>query len=643
MKKNILFCNKYIVRKRTPCVKEGHMLNHWLENEPKETLVCAIISVISLVLSITGALKNVLPFDIAWVAIILCGIPILVGAFKGVAFERNIKADLLVSLALIASVATKESFAAGEVALIMQIGSLLEDYTSGKAREGIEKLIKISPRTARVIRNGTALEIPVEEVKVGDIISVIAGETVPVDGTILEGETSIDQSVMTGESIPVDKAAGDTVSSGTINQFGTFTMRADSISENSSLQRMVRLAEEAEENKAPIVTAADRWATWLVVIALSCAIVTWIVTGQFMRAVTVLVVFCPCAFILATPTAVLAGIGNAAKYGIVVRSGDAVERLSTIKRVAFDKTGTITYGKPQVTAFVSVDKAYSDNGILRIAALAEQKSEHPLGKAIWDAYEKSGGKNEAISDFRVIAGQGISAVVDGKTVRAGKEGFMKEQGVDISACSDACKPELDKGATAVYIATDKTLIGFIALRDTVREDAKATIEKLKSIGITPMLLTGDNEQAASAIAGNVGINDVRANLLPEEKMNIIKSYSVGADPICMIGDGVNDALALTSADAGIAMGGIGSDIAVESADAVLVSDDIKRLPYLFNLMQKVMRKVHVNIIASLVINLAAVVLSAIGILTPVTGALWHNCGSVFVVVNAAFLLHLKDE
>lgn len=619
------------------------MLNHWLENEPKETLVCAVISVISLVLSITGALMNLLPFDIAWMAIILCGIPILVGAFKGVICEHDIKADLLVSLALIASVATKEFFAAGEVALIMQIGSLLEDYTSGKAREGIEKLINIRPQTARVLRDEIATEIPVEQVKVGDVISVIAGETVPVDGTILEGETSIDQSVMTGESIPVDKAAGDTVSSGTINQFGTFIMRADSISENSSLQRMVRLAEEAEENKAPIVTAADRWATWLVVIALSCAIITWIVTGQFMRAVTVLVVFCPCAFILATPTAVLAGIGNAAKYGIVVRSGDAVERLSTIKRVAFDKTGTITYGKPQVTAFISVDKAYSDNGILRIAALAEQKSEHPLGKAIWDAYEKSGGKNEAISDFRVIAGQGISAVVDGKTVRAGKEGFMKEQGVDISACSDACKPELDKGATAVYIATDKTLIGFIALRDTVREDAKATIEKLKSIGITPMLLTGDNEQAASAIAGNVGINDVRANLLPEEKMNIIKSYSVGADPICMIGDGVNDALALTSADAGIAMGGIGSDIAVESADAVLVSDDIKRLPYLFNLMQKVMRKVHVNIIASLVINLAAVVLSAIGILTPVTGALWHNCGSVFVVVNAAFLLHLKDE
>ena len=274
------------------------MLNKWLENEPKETLVCAVTSAIALVLSITGVLRNVLPFDIAWIAIILCGIPILEGAFKGVIFEHDIKADLLVSLALIASVATKEYFAAGEVALIMQIGSLLEDYTSGKAREGIEKLIRISPQTARVLRDGTQTEIPVEEVKVGNIISVIAGETVPVD-----------ESVMTGESIPVDKVPGDTVFSGTINQFGTFTMRADAVSENSSLQRMVRLTEEAEENKAPIVTAADRWATWLVVIALSCAVITWIVTGQFMRAVTVLVVFCPCAFILATPTAVLAGQG----------------------------------------------------------------------------------------------------------------------------------------------------------------------------------------------------------------------------------------------------------------------------------------------------------------------------------------------
>ncbi len=618
------------------------MVNRWLENEPKETLICAVASAISLVLSITGALKGILPFDIAWVAIILCGIPILVGAFKGVVFEHDIKADLLVSLALIASAATGEFFAAGEVALIMQIGSLLEDYTSGKARESIEKLIKITPQTARVLRDGKPEVIPVEQVQVGDVLCVLAGETVPVDGTILEGETSIDQSVMTGESIPVDKKPGDTVSSGTMNQYSTFTMRADAVSSDSSLQRMVRLAEEAEENKAPIVTAADRWATWLVVIALSCAILTWIFTGEFMRAVTVLVVFCPCAFILATPTAVLAGIGNAAKYGIIVRSGDALERLSKIRRIAFDKTGTLTYGKPQVTAVISVSEGETEDSLLRLAALTEQKSEHPLGKAIWQAYEQKGGANESADDFKVVAGQGVSAVVDGRNILAGKEDFMRDQGIDLNVCADAAKTELDQGATVVYVAADGKLLGFISLRDTVREDAKRTLEKLKAVGITPMLLTGDNQHAAGSIATSVGISDVRANLLPEEKMNIIKGYAGGAEPICMIGDGVNDALALTSADAGIAMGGIGSDIAIESADAVLVSDEIKRLPYLFSLMQKVMKKVQVNIIASLIINLSAVVLSALGVLNPITGALWHNCGSVFVVVNAALLLRLKD-
>ena len=615
----------------------------WLENEPKKTLVCAVISAVSLVLSITGALKSLLPFDIAWAAIILCGIPILVGAFKGVVFEHDIKADLLVSLALIAAAATGEFFAAGEVALIMQIGSLLEDYTSGKAREGIEKLIDMTPRTARVVRDGTTAEIPAEEVAEGDILSILAGETIPVDGTILAGETSIDQAVMTGESIPVDKKAGDTVSSGTVNQYGTFTMRADARSENSSLQRMVRLAKEAEENKAPIVTAADRWATWLVVIALACAVLTWIFTGNFLRAVTVLVVFCPCAFILATPTAVLAGIGNAAKYGIIVRSGDALERLSKIRRVAFDKTGTLTHGKPQAAAAVSISPQYSDADILRLAALTEQKSEHPLGKAILAAYEQVGGKTEEVKDFRVIAGQGVSALAEGKRIIAGKEDLMHSLGIDVAEGLEACREELGKGSTIVYISADDALIGCIALRDTLREDAGETLEKLKAVGIAPMLLTGDNEQAARAIAETVGIHDVRANLLPEEKMKVIKEYAGGAEPICMIGDGVNDALALTGADAGIAMGGIGSDIAIESADAVLVSDEIKRLPYLFGLMQKVMKKVHVNIIASLIINLTAVVLSACGVLSPVTGALWHNCGSVFVVVNAALLLREKDQ
>ena len=619
------------------------MLARWLENEPKVTLRCAIASAAALVLSLTGALKSVLPVDAAWVAIILCGVPIVVGAFKGVVFERDIKADLLVSLALIASAATREYFAAGEVALIMQIGSLLEDYTSGKAREGIEKLIDLTPRTARVLRGGETLTVPVEEVAVGDTLSVIAGETVPVDGTILEGETSIDQSVMTGESIPVDKRAGDRVSSGTLNQFGTFTMRADAASADSSLQRMVRLAREAEENQAPVVKTADRWATWLVAAALMCALLAWAFTGEFMRAVTTLVVFCPCAFILATPTAVLAGIGNAARVGVIIRSGEALERLAGIRRVALDKTGTLTRGRPGVTKAISVAEGLDEEELLRLAALAEQRSEHPLGRAIVRAWQESGGAAEEVRDFKMLAGQGVSAVVDGREVLVGKEEFMRARGIDTAPAHAAAQAQRAEGASVVYVAADGAAVGIIALADVLRADAAETIQKLRAAGVEPILLTGDHESAARAVAAAAGIDDVRADLLPEDKMGAIKELKSPSAPVAMVGDGVNDALALRCADAGVAMGGIGSDIAIESADAVLVSDEIRRLPYLFDLTKKVMAKIRTNIIASLVINLTAVVLSALGVLNPVTGALWHNFGSVFVVVNAALLLRVRDE
>ena len=615
-------------------------MSRWLENETKLTSAFALISAVSLILSITGVLKDVLPVDIAWAAIILCGVPILVGAFRGVVFEHDIKADVLVAMALVASVVTGEFFAAGEVALIMQIGSLLEDYTSGKARESIEKLIRLSPQKARVIREGEECEVPVEEIRVGEMIRVLAGETIPADGTITEGETTVDQSVMTGESIPVDKGAGDTVSSGTVNRFGTFLMRADRESGDSALQRMIRLAEEAEENKAPVVTLADKWATRLVAAAFACAVATWIFTGEFMRAVTVLVVFCPCAFILATPTAILAGIGNAARYGMIIRSGDALERLSKIKRVAFDKTGTLTVGKPRVTEIVSLSAEFGKDDIHRLAASAEKLSEHPLGMAITESWD---GVLPKAENFRMVAGRGITARVEGRNVLAGKADFMRSEGVELPAADDRAESCYRSGATVIWIAVDGEPAGFIALADEVRPDAAAVVGKLIGENVTPMLLTGDNARAAETIAARVGITDVRSELLPEDKMEIIRQYALGAEPICMIGDGVNDAPALTAADAGIAMGGIGSDIAIESADAVLVSDDIKRVPYLLSLTKKVMQKVKTNIIAAMIINITAVILSAAGVLTPVTGALWHNFGSVFVVVNAAMLLRYRDD
>lgn len=615
------------------------MLNRWLENEAKITAVFAGISIISLVLSLSGFPgRTVLPFNIAWAAIILCGVPILTGAVKGLIWEHDVKADVLVAMALVASVTAEEYFAAGEVALIMQIGSLLEDYTSEKANESIGKLIRLSPQKAHVVREGKVFEVSPSELQAGDTVRVLAGETVPVDGKILDGETTIDQSVMTGESIPADKKTGDTVRSGTINRFGTFTMRVEKRSEDSSLQRMIRLTKEAEENKAPIVSLADKWATWLVFGALAWAGGTWMITGEFMRAVTVLVVFCPCAFILATPTAVLAGIGNAAKYGIIIRSGSALEKLSKIKKAAFDKTGTLTCGKPEVADIVT--DGCDKNELLRLFAAAESYSEHPLGKAVADSYK---GNTESVRDFQMQAGQGISAVVAGKKLLAGKGKWLEEQNISVSSFEKQAQKAEETGATLIYAAVDGTCRGFFVLSDTIRSDAAQTISRLKKSGVVPLLLTGDNEAAAGYIAGQVGISEVKSGLLPEEKMRIIEDISKSGGAVCMIGDGVNDAPALTRADAGIAMGGIGSDIAIESADAVLVGDEIKRIPYLFMLTKKVMHKVNVNIVAGMIINITAVILSSAGILNPVTGALWHNFGSVFVVINAALLLQYKDK
>ena len=607
------------------------------------TVVCALLSAVSLALSLTGTFSGVLPADIAWVAIVLCGFPILLGAARGVILEHDIKADLLVALALVASVGIREYFAAGEVALIMQIGSLLEDYTSEKARRGIEKLIGLKPRTARVRRDGSDVILPADEVRAGDVLTVLAGETIPADGTILEGRTSIDQSVMTGESIPVDKKEGDTVTSGTTNRFGTFSMRADRACGDSSLQRMIRLAEEADANKAPIVSLADRWATWLVAAALLCALLIWLFTGEFVRAVTALVVFCPCAFILATPTAVVAGIGNAARYGILIRSGDALERLSRVRRIAFDKTGTLTHGRPQVTAFRSLDASFTDDDILRLAARVERYSGHPLGKAVVASFqERTGEDPEPVSDSHTIAGRAVSGRIGGTEVAVGKADYFASLGMPLNGAVEAADEYFGQGATVVCLSHGGRVVGLIALADTIRPEAGDTVRALEFAGISCMLLTGDNERAARSAASAAGIADVRSDLLPEEKASVLKEYEDRGEPTCMIGDGVNDALALSSAYAGIAMGGIGSDIAVESADAVLVSDEIKRLPYLFRLMGKVMRKVRTNIIASLLINVSAVALSAAGALTPVTGALWHNFGSVFVVVNAALLLREKD-
>ena len=602
----------------------------------KREIICLVIGGISLLFSLFDPIS--LPFDPAWLAIILCGVPIILEAIVGLVTVFDIKADVLVSLALIASVATGEDFAAGEVAFIMQLGALLEDLTVAKARAGIERLVQLTPQTARLVTGSGEKVIPAAEVRVGDVLRVLPGESIPVDGVIISGETSVDQSVMTGESLPVDKSQGDEVSSGTVNRFGSFDMRATRVGEDSSIQRMVRLVQSADAGKAKIVGLADRWATWIVVIALSAAAITWAVTGEIIRAVTILVVFCPCALVLATPTAIMAAIGNATKHGFLVREGDALERLALVTYVCFDKTGTLTRGELRVQAVKSFIPGLSEDELYSLAAGAEVRSEHPLGRAVVDCCRAAGLSVPESEGFEMLPGRGVSAVVSGRSVLAGRAELLRESGADVpEALEQAAENYADEGCTTIYLAVDGAAAGFIALADTLREDAETMIDGVMAAGVTPVLLTGDHPGAANAIAGRVGITEVHAECLPEDKIRCIDDCHARGG-VCMIGDGINDAPALKRADAGIAMGGVGSDIAIDAADIALVNDDISELPHLLRLSRRMMLTIKLNIAFSMCLNFLAIGLAIPGILNPVVGALVHNAGSVLVIANSALLL-----
>ena len=611
-------------------------LNEW--GGTRRDIAFLAVSGIALLISILGVLD--LPVDPAWVAILLCGVPILLEALHGLITAFDIKADVLVSIALVASVIIGEDFAAGEVAFIMQLGALLEELTVARARAGIEKLVKLTPRTARVLHDGQADILPAEQVRVGDLVRVLPGETIPVDGVIISGQTSVNQAIMTGESMPVDKSAGDSVASGTVNQFGSIDLRAGKVGEDSSIQRMIRLVQTADAGKAKIVGLADRWATWIVVIALSAAVLTWLFTGQIIRAVTILVVFCPCALVLATPTAIMAAIGNATHHGFLVREGDALERLASVRRVAFDKTGTLTLGAPRVAAVHTLCPELDEAALFTLVAAAEQLSEHPLGKAIVTSWRENGaGLLPAADQFQMLPGRGVQAVVEGRTILAGNRAMLAEQGIPLpQAAARAADASLEEGCTVIYIACDNRAVGLLALSDTVRPEAHAALAEVQALGVEPVLLTGDNEKAARHLARQLGINSWHAGCLPQDKLRYMDDSLAEGQPVAMIGDGINDAPALKRAQVGIAMGGIGSDIAVEAADIALINDDLRELPHLVALSRRMMFVIRCNLTFSMALNFLAITLAITGLLNPVVGALVHNAGSVFVILHSAFLL-----
>ena len=607
----------------------------------KRDIAFLVLGGVSLLFSFFGTF----PVDPAWLAILLCGVPILKEAAVGLVTRFDIKADVLVSLALIASVAIGEIFAAGEIAFIMQLGSLLEELTVARARAGIEKLVHLTPRTARRLTAAGEETVPAEAVAVGDVLRVLPGETIPVDGVVRSGQTAINQAVMTGESLPVDKGPGDEVFSGTVNQFGAFEMEAAKVGEDSSIQRMIRLVQSADADKAKIVGLADRWATWIVVIALTAAALTWLITGQVIRAVTILVVFCPCALVLATPTAIMAAIGNATRHSFLVREGDALERLAQVGKAAFDKTGTLTCGVPEVAAVRTLSPEVDEAQVYAWLARAERSSEHPLGRAVVRCWREKTGKEPAPADsFQALPGRGLKAELDGRSILAGNRKLLEEAGVVIPPEAEArAGAFLSQGCTLIWLAADGVPAGFAALSDTVRQEAGDMMAGLRAAGVEPVLLTGDNERAAAHIAGELSIGEYRSGCLPEDKLNWIDQAQRAGAQVCMVGDGINDAPALKKAFVGIAMGGVGSDIAVDAADIALVNDDIKELPHLIALSRRMMSTIRLNLTFSMALNFAAIVLAMTGILNPVVGALVHNAGSVAVILNSSLLLKWRKK
>lgn len=639
-----------------------------------------ILSALALAASLFHVTENLLPFDAAWFAVVLCGVPRFYGALGALFRYRQITVDLLISVAIAATVAAEflfpgknghhsYLFAGGEVAFIMSLGHLLEEWTVTRARAGIEALIRLTPQTARKIDGGTETIVSVTEIRQGDSLRVLPGETVPTDGEIVSGNTSVDQSLLTGESLPVERSVGDTVFGGTVNRFGSFTMTATRVGKDSSLARMIQLVQEAEQKKAPMERIADRWATFLIPAALLTAILVGLgtffglgnVEEAVRRAVTILVVFCPCSLVLATPTAIIAAIGNASHHGILIRSGAAVEQLGAIDAAAFDKTGTLTHGKPVLTFCFSFTPEYERNDILSLAASLEVHSEHPLAACVVQAAAEQNLTLQKTTDFEMIPGEGIVAknVTDNEPRRilAGNERLLKRFGIELDAAQqEQSGQRFEQGETVIYLAenalqragncvSDFTgrVIGLLSLSDTLRDDTADVIQKIQRERIETLLLTGDNRRAAQHIAHKAGIQTVKYELLPEGKTEVLEEWKRSGRRIAMVGDGLNDAPALKVADVGIAMGSVGSDLTVNAADIVLTGDVLSRLPFLIRLAKKTKRTIIGNIILSMSINAVAILFATSGLMGPVVGALVHNAGSVFVVLNASMLLKVREQ
>jgi Cd2+/Zn2+-exporting ATPase len=546
--------------------------------------------------------------------------------------------DTLVSIAAISATAVGAYQEAATVTFIMLLGEFLEGFTVGKTRKAIASLIQLSPKTAWVRRGEEEIQVPIEDVKPNEVVIVKPGERIPVDGKIISGCASINQSTLTGESIPVEKEAGDKVYCGTFNETGSCEIEATQVAEDTKLAQIKRLILEAQAEKSPTQRIVDRFSRYFIPAIILIAFATFLITGEIIRAITILIVACPCALVLGTPTAVVAAIGNAARQGILIKGGVYLEQMGRLKTLLMDKTGTLTHGKPKVVEISAFD-GMDEKEVLYWAAIAEKRSEHPLARAVTEKAEELGLSIPHPQSFENFRGKGVKVQWDSKTILVGSSEMMKGEGVEIpESAKGLLELKQSEGMTSLLITLDRRLLGIISIADTLREGAKDAIDKIREQGVSEIwMLTGDSALVADRIGRELGIR-YEAKLLPEEKVLRVKEWKKQGQVVAMIGDGVNDAPALAAADIGIAMGAVGTDVAIETADIALMTDDLAKIPTVVRLSRKALRVIKENLVFALVFNTIMVILSAEGWVTMILGAVMHQASSLLVILSSMRLL-----
>jgi len=574
---------------------------------------------------------------VALLALLLAGWPLARTAVRSL-WAKSIDADVFMFLGVVAATAIGEFRAAAVIAFFMLIAEFLETYTAEHARRAIRELVESAPQTARVRRGGDVLDIPVEEITHDDLVLVRAGEKIPVDGKVASGVSAVNQAPITGEPLPVEKRTGDEVFAGTVNESGLIEIRVSRVGRDTTLGHIIRLVEEAQAQKAPVQRIADKFAAWFTPVILAVSLLTYLLSHNFISALTVIVIACPCAVALATPLAIVAGIGRASRHGILIKGGRHLETLGKVRAVVLDKTGTLTLGRPIVVGVKGFGD-HSDNEILSLAASVEKHSEHPLAKAILEEARARKVPDIEPASFEVLKGLGVKAQVDGTRVTLGSRALLASQEISISDEVEAYLQEAEcKGQTGLLLSHDHHVCGAVLIADAIRPESRNALVALRKLGIKHLaMLTGDNVRTARSIAQEAGIEEVHAGMLPESKAAKVRELTQRHGTLAMVGDGVNDAPALAASSVGIAMAAAGSDAAIEAADVALMTDDLIKLSEAVLLGRKTFRTIKQNLAVGILFNVIGVSLAATGFLTPMAAAMAHILPDVLVFANSARL------